>query len=241
MAETFEPSPPAPEPALLPARLIEGYEAFLGGHFRREQERYRQLAKRGQSPKILLIGCCDSRVSPEVIFDALPGEIFVVRNIANLVPPYQPDAEHHGTSAALEYAIRILKVEHIVIMGHASCGGVRAYAEQAADPGRAAIAPGDFIGRWISLLAPSAAKLGPRTEPIEVYAERLAHAAIIDTLANLRSFPYVREGEKEGRLALHGAYFGVADGRLYGLDEAAGTFHHLAEKAYAAALAMPRF
>jgi carbonic anhydrase len=241
MAETFESSPADLDRALLPARLVEGYEAFLGGHFRDEQERYRQLAKRGQSPKILLIGCCDSRVSPEVIFDALPGEIFVVRNIANLVPPYQPDAEHHGTSAALEYAVRILNVEHIVVMGHASCGGVRAYVEKLADPAHAPIAPGDFIGRWISLLAPAAAKVGPRNEPVEIYAERLGHAAIIDTLANLRSFPYVRDGEQAGRLALHGAYFGVADGRLYGLDESTGTFHHLAAKTYAATVATPRF
>ena len=239
MAETS--SPAALDRALLPARLVEGYEAFLGGHFRHEHERYRQLAQRGQHPKIMLIGCCDSRVSPEVIFDALPGEIFVVRNIANLVPPYQPDFEHHGTSAALEYAITILKVEHIVIMGHASCGGVRAYVEQAGDPTRAAIAPGDFIGQWISLIAPAAAKLGPRSEPIEIYAERLGHAAIIETLANLRSFPYVRDGEKAGKLALHGAYFGVADGRLYALDEVTGTFRHLAAKAYADALAVPRF
>jgi carbonic anhydrase len=239
MAETFENA--GVERALLPARLIEGYRSFLAGSFRREQDRYRQLAESGQRPKILLIGCCDSRVSPEVIFDALPGEIFVLRNIANLVPPYQPDAEHHGTSAALEYAVTILNVEHIVIMGHASCGGVRAYVEQFADPMRAPIAPGDFIGRWISLMAPAAAKIGPRSEPIEIYAERLGHAAIIDTLANLRGFPYVRDGEKQGKLALHGAYFGVADGGLYGLDEATGTFHLLAAKAHAAALATPRF
>lgn len=225
---------------LLPERLVEGYQSFLGGRFRREQDRYRQLAETGQSPKILMIGCCDSRVSPEVIFDALPGEIFVLRNIANLVPPYEPDAEHHGTSAGLEFAVTVLKVEHIVIMGHARCGGVRAYVEQAADPARA-ILPGDFIGRWISLIAPAAAKLGPRNEPIEDYAERLGQAAIIETLANLRSFPYVREGEKAGTLALHGAYFGVADGRLYALDEASGTFHHIAANAHAAALATPRF
>jgi carbonic anhydrase len=238
MAESFESA--SRDGALLPARLVEGYEAFLGGRFRREQDRYRQLAQRGQSPKILLIGCCDSRVSPEVIFDAHPGEIFVVRNIANLVPPYAPDAEYHGTSAALEYAIAILHVAHIVVMGHASCGGVRAYVEQSADPNRA-LEPGDFIGRWISLLAPAAAKLGPRTEPIDVYAERLGHAAILATLGNLRSFPYVVEHERAGRISLHGAYFGVADGRLYGLDEASGTFHPVAARAHAAALADPRF
>jgi carbonic anhydrase len=225
---------------LLPARLIEGYESFLGGRFRREQDRYRQLAQRGQSPRILLIGCCDSRVSPEVIFDAHPGEIFVVRNIANLVPPYAPDAEYHGTSAALEYAIAVLQVAHIVVMGHAGCGGVRAYVEQFADSNRS-LAPGDFIGRWISLLAPAASSLGPRTEPVEIYAERLGHAAILGTLANLRSFPYVVESERAGRLSLHGAYFGVADGRLYGLDEANGTFHPVAAHAHAEALGQSQF
>jgi carbonic anhydrase len=239
MPKTIELSPL--DRTLLPARLVEGYEAFLGGSFRREQDRYRQLASRGQRPKILLFGCCDSRVSPEVIFDAHPGEIFVVRNIANLVPPYQPDSEHHGTSAALEYAITILNIGHIVVMGHASCGGVRAYVEQAGDPTRPAIAPGDFIGNWISLIQPAAAKLGPRNEPIDVYAERLGQASIIETIANLRSFPYVVEGEKAGRLTLHGAYFGVADGRLYGLDEATGTFCPIAVKAHAVALADPRF
>jgi carbonic anhydrase len=239
MAETLESSPL--DRALLPARLVEGYEAFLGGRFRREQDRYRQLGQRGQTPKILLIGCCDSRVSPEVIFDAHPGEIFVVRNIANLVPPYQPDSEHHGTSAALEYAVTILNVEHIVVMGHERCGGVRAYVDYLNDPNGPAIAPGDFIGRWISLIEPAAAKLGQRAEPIEAYAERLGRASIIYTLANLRSFPYVAEGEKAGRLVLHGAYFGVADGRLYGLDEATGRFHPVAAKAHAAALTDPRF
>ncbi|WP_297300208.1 carbonic anhydrase [uncultured Methylovirgula sp.] len=228
------------ESRLLPARLIEGYEVFLRGRFRREQDRYRELADHGQSPKVLLIGCCDSRVSPEVIFDADPGEIFVLRNIANLIPPYEPDSEHHGTSAALEYAVKVLKVAHIVVMGHAMCGGVRAYVET--QSGEAVkLAPGDFIGQWISLLAPAARKLGPRTEPMADYAEKLGRAAIIDSLANLRTFPYVREAEQAGALALHGAYFGVADGRLLGLDEATGTFSPLAAKAHAAALGTPRF
>lgn len=241
MAETSEILTPNIGRGLLPARLVEGYEVFLGGRFRREQDRYRQLAKVGQDPKVLLIGCCDSRVSPEVIFDADPGEIFVLRNIANLVPPYEPDAERHGTSAALEYAVLALGIKHIVVMGHAMCGGVRAYVEHATDPAQAPIVPGDFVGQWMSLIAPAAAKLGPCRESMDVYAERLGRAAIIETLANLRSFPYVREGEKAGRLALHGAYFGVADGRLYALDEASGTFHHVAAEAHAEALATPRF
>jgi carbonic anhydrase len=234
-----ERSPPD-ERTLLPARLVEGYEVFLGGRFRREQDRYRELADHGQSPKVLLIGCCDSRVSPEVIFDADPGELFVLRNIANLVPPYEPDGERHGTSAALEYAVKVLKVSHIVIMGHAMCGGVRAYVETQSGSD-VKLAPGDFIGQWISLLGEAAAKLGPRAEPVPDYAERLGHAAIIESIANLRTFPYVRAAEEAGELALHGAYFGVADGKLFGLDQVTGKFEALAANAYSAALGAPRF
>ncbi len=226
--------------ALLPARLVEGYETFLRGRFRREQDRYRDLADRGQSPNVLLIGCCDSRVSPEVIFDADPGEIFVLRNIANLIPPYAPDGERHGTSAALEYAVKVLKVGHIVIMGHAMCGGVRAYVETQSGFD-VKLAPGDFIGQWISLLGEAAAKLGPRTEPAADYAERLGRAAIVESIANLRTFPDVRAAEEAGELVLHGAYFGVSDGRLFGLDEATGKFELLAANAHAAALGTPRF
>jgi carbonic anhydrase len=228
------------EAGLLPGRLLEGYEVFLRGRFRREQDRYRELADRGQSPQVLLIGCCDSRVSPEVIFDADPGEIFVLRNIANLVPPYAPDGERHGTSAALEYAVKVLQVAHIVVMGHAMCGGVRAYVETQSGAD-VELAPGDFIGQWISLLGAAAAKIGPRAGPADVYAEELGRAAIIESLANLRAFPYVRQAEAAGQLALHGAYFGVADGRLFGLQEATGEFLPLAEQAHAAALATPRF
>lgn len=225
---------------LLPARLIEGYEAFLRARFRRERDRYRQLADHGQSPKVLLIGCCDSRAAPEVIFDADPGEIFVVRNIANLIPPYEPDSQRHGTSAALEYAVKVLKVPHIVIMGHAMCGGVRAYAETQAG-GKVKLAPGDFLGQWISLIGTAAAKIGPQTGPIEAYAERLGQAAIVESIANLRTFPYVRSAEEAGELALHGAYFGVADGRLLALDAATGKFVPLAAEAHAATLGTPRF
>jgi carbonic anhydrase len=226
---------------LLPSRLIAGYEVFLGGRFRREQDRYSELAKTGQSPKVLLIGCCDSRVSPEVIFDADPGEIFVVRNVANLVPPYLPNDDLHGTSAALEFAVQGLKVEHIVVMGHASCGGVRAFAESAIDPLHASPVPGDFIGHWMALIKPAADKIGPPTEPLELYAERLAKASIIHTLENLRSFPSVRAREASGVLALHGAYFGVADGRLLALDEKTGSFVPIAEEAHALAFGAPRF
>src|ERR1700720_1975584 len=136
-----------------PKRLLEGYRAFSAGRLQTEQDRFRQLAERGQSPEIMVIGCSDSRVSPEVIFDAQPRELFVVRNVANLVPPYQPDGSYHGVSAALEFAVGALRVKHIVVLGHGHCGGVRAFAE-----GSAPLSPGDFIGKWMSLIAPAAAR-----------------------------------------------------------------------------------
>src|SRR5512142_2662305 len=136
-----------------PQQLVDGYRAFLIGRLRHEQDRYLGLAESGQSPQIMVIGCCDSRVSPEVIFDARPGELFVVRNIANIVPPYAPDGHAHGVSAALEFGVAALKVKHIVVLGHAHCGGVKAYAEDA-EP----LSPGDFIGKWMALMAPATTK-----------------------------------------------------------------------------------
>jgi len=175
---------------------------------------------------VLLIGCADSRVSPEIIFDSGPGELFVVRNVANLVPPYMPNDDLHGTSAALEFGVLALEVEHIVVMGHAHCGGVKAYAQSAADPNHAPLSPGDFIGKWITLIEPAAQKLGPcaAEEPLADYSERLAKASVIQGLANLRSFPYIASRETEGKLKLHGAYFGIAEGVLLALDETTGAF-----------------
>lgn len=212
------------KPDLLPARLVEGYRAFLGGRFEQEHGRFRQLAEIGQSPKVMIIGCCDSRVSPEVIFDAAPGEIFVVRNVANIAPPYGPDGGLHGASAALEFAVMGLRVEHIVVIGHAGCGGVRAYAESEADPYTRPLSPGDFIGAWMKLIEPAAREIGAPAGPMADYVERLAHASVRRSLANLRTFPCVKTLEERGRLKLHGAYFGVADGRLEALDEATGEF-----------------
>src|SRR5512144_1124755 len=133
-----------------PQHLLEGYRTFTSQRLPPEQSRYRALSERGQSAQVMLIGCCDSRVSPEVIFDAGPGEMFVVRNVANIVPPYQPDANAHGVSAALEFGVQVLRVKHIVVLGHAQCGGIRALVEDSAP-----LSPGDFIGRWMSLLAPT--------------------------------------------------------------------------------------
>ena len=209
---------------MLPDRLIDGYGSFLGNRFPRERERYEMLAQGGQNPEIMIIGCCDSRVSPEVIFDAGPGEIFVVRNVANLVPPYETNGQFHGTSAALEYAVQALLVKHIVVLGHARCGGIRSYAEK-----RAPLSSGDFIGKWMSIIAPSADTLeDPGEVPSDDYVTRLELAAIGQSLANLMTFGSVRRRVAAGELQLHGAYFGVATGRLLVLDQAAGTFKPLA-------------
>ena len=124
-----------------PEHLLEGYRTFTSQRLPTEQSRYRELSVRGQSPAVMVIGCCDSRVSPEVIFDAGPGELFVVRNVANLVPMYQPDGGAHGVSAALEYAVNVLRIKHIVVLGHAQCGGIRAFIDKI-EP----LSPGDFIG-----------------------------------------------------------------------------------------------
>jgi carbonic anhydrase len=203
-----------------PQRLIDGYGAFTRGRLQSEQDRYRELAEHGQTPEIMVIGCCDSRVSPEVIFDARPGELFVVRNVANLVPPYETGGTYHGVSAALEFGVGVLKVKHIVILGHAHCGGIRAYAEDA-EP----ISPGDFIGRWMSLIAPAAEKVGARGSMSRAeYIERMEKASIVNTLDNLMTFPRLRQRIERGEVILHGAYFGVAKGELSVLDRATGEF-----------------
>jgi len=203
-----------------PQRLIDGYGAFASGRLQSEQDRYRELAEHGQTPEIMVIGCCDSRVSPEVIFDARPGELFVVRNVANLVPPYETDGKYHGVSAALEFGVGVLKVKHIVILGHAHCGGIRAYAEDA-EP----ISPGDFIGRWMSLIAPAAEKVGARGSMSRAdYLERMEQASIVNTLDNLMTFPRLSKLVERGAVTLHGAYFGVAKGELSVLDRATGEF-----------------
>ena len=178
-----------------PQRLIDGYGAFVGGRLQSEQHRYRELAEHGQTPEIMVIGCCDSRVSPEVIFDARPGELFVVRNVANLVPPFETGGTYHGVSAALEFGVGVLKVKHIVILGHAQCGGVKAYADDA-EP----ISPGDFVGRWMSLMAPAAEKVGPRgSMSRDEYIERLEKASVVNTLDNLMTFPRLRDIDRARR------------------------------------------
>lgn len=206
---------------MFPERLSQGYRAFLGGRFASERSRYQSLAETGQRPEIMVIGCVDSRVSPEVIFDAAPGELLVVRNVANLVPPYEPGRDsQHGTSAALEFGVQALRVKHIVVLGHAFCGGISAFAND-----QEPLSPGDFIGRWMSQIAPAAERLGPRGKNDgDGYLRRLEFASVELSLRNLMTFPCVRILVERGKLQLHGAYFGVAAGRLLVRDPATGRF-----------------
>ena len=210
-----------------PQHLLDGYQAFTSQRLPTEQTRYRELSERGQSPAVMVIGCCDSRVSPEVIFDAGPGELFVMRNIANLVPVYQPDENAHGVSAALEYAVSVLRVKHIVVLGHAQCGGIRAFIDKIQP-----LSPGDFIDKWMAMFIKPGEVVEQRDrESMQDFTTRIEKAAVFRSLENLMTFPFVRTLVEKGQLNLHGAYFGVAEGSLFLLDPVAKEFHSVAKEA----------
>ncbi len=198
-------------------RLIEGYRRFRQETWPQQRARFEELAARGQRPDTMIIACSDSRVDPQMIFSAGPGELFVVRNVANLVPPYMPDAAFHGTSAAVEFAVRVLGVARIVVMGHALCGGVSALIGGAPEGAR------DFVAGWISIAA-RARTVALRCDAPEAAQEAAEHEAIRISLENLMTFPWVAEAVRAGRLVLRGAHFGVATGRLVLLNPETGAF-----------------
>ena len=203
-------------------RLIAGYRRFRETGWTPNRERWATL-REGQEPEVMVIACSDSRVDPSQIFDVDPGEIFVVRNVAAMVPPFETTPGHHGVSAALEFAVQVLKVREIVVMGHGLCGGAKAALTQ--DLKGAVPGEGGFIADWISLLdearEPVAATYGTTGRTAERAMEL---AGVKVSLANLRTFPCVREKEKAGELRLTGAFFAIADGILHVLDEASGEF-----------------
>ena len=204
-----------------PEPLLDGYRSFKDGRYAREHARYRALAEHGQTPEVMVIACCDSRSAPETVFNASPGEIFVVRNVANLVPPYEPDGAYHGTSAALEFAVQSLKVRHIVVLGHGRCGGIRAMLQPATEP----LSPGDFIGKWMNLLRPAADELAAGARLGDSRRQTaLERAAIRHSIDNLRTFPCVSILEGRNRLGLHGAWFDIADGELWTMNAGTGDF-----------------
>lgn len=194
-----------------PEALADRFRRFKYRHFSPNIDQYEQLATHGQSPEVMIVSCCDSRVDPETIFGAMPGELFVVRNVANLIPPYETTGKYHGVSAALEFAVLNLRVKHIVVIGHSGCGGVRACLEH--DFARQSEA--QFITNWMSMLdgaRNTVMKAGDQS-PAETRAA-LEREGIKTSLANLRTFPCVQTLEAKGRLQLHGAYFEIASGTL---------------------------
>ncbi|MEO5324980.1 carbonic anhydrase [Mesorhizobium sp. CC13] len=205
----------------LPEKLLAGYRNFMTGRYSAETDHYRSLAREGQTPETMVIACCDSRAAPETIFEAGPGELFVVRNVANLVPPYEPDGEFHATSAALEFAVQALKVKNIVVMGHGRCGGIRS----ALDPNSTPLSPGDFIGKWMSLVAPAAESIAGNAMMTQTERQTaLERISIRYSLANLRTFPCVNILEQKGRLELFGAWFDISTGELWVMDRNTGDF-----------------
>ena len=203
-------------------RLIDGYRRFREERWPMERERWSELAE-GQSPKVMVIACSDSRVDPAEIFDTRPGEIFVVRNVANLAPPYETTHGLHGVSAALEFAVTQLKVEEVLVLGHGSCGGCAAALTgqfDGAKPGE-----GHFIADWVRQLHPAREKVRASHGAMDGQAAlEMEWEAVKLSLANLRTFPWIAERERSGHLQLHGAHFSIADGRLSLLDEAEGSF-----------------
>ncbi len=192
-------------------RLLEGYRRFRAQVWPQERDRYRVLAVRGQQPETLVISCSDSRVDPEAIFGAGPGELFVVRNVAALVPPFHPDGLHHSTSAALEFGVRVLKVTRVVVLGHAQCGGVQAMVEGAPAEAR------DFVEPWISIARPVLQGVPPTLQGPEILTHCEGEVVRL-SLSNLLTFPWIRDAAASGRLQLHGFRFDIRTGILLHLQ-----------------------
>lgn len=202
-------------------KLLAGYRRFRADDWSQQRARWALLAE-GQQPKTMVIACSDSRVDPTRIFDVSPGELFVVRNIANLVPPFETTGGHHGVSAALEFAVTQLNVAEVIVLGHGACGGVSAslsHAFQGTPPGR-----GGFIADWVSLLDEARERVVAEYGQGPEAAHALEHECVKVSIANLRTFPCIPERESAGTLRLRGAYFAIAEGVLHVLDETRGTF-----------------
>jgi carbonic anhydrase len=194
--------------------LFAGYRQFRETYYRENEKLLKDLFNRGQAPKAMLVACADSRIEPALQLGAKPGDMFVVRNVANLVPPYQPDEDFHGTSAALEFAVKALKVEHIIVLGHARCGGVQALLS-----GPVA-GQTDFVNAWMRIAEPARKAVEAAKPPDEDQRRLLAEIESIKvSLNNLRTFPWVKAAEEAGRLTIHGWYFNVGTGLLWKQDE----------------------
>ena len=197
----------------LPDYFLQRYQAWKATTHSQNQAWYQRLATEGQRPKAMIISCCDSRVNVTSMFLADQGEYFVHRNIANLVPPYEPDGKHHGTSAAVEYAVTALRVAHIIVMGHSGCGGVKGCIDMCA--GRAPDLKDNtsFVGRWIDILSPKYAEVEHIEDPAE-QADRMEDLAVVTSLENLMTYPFVEARVNDGSLSLHGVRTDIGDASL---------------------------
>ena len=205
----------------IPRDLVEGFQRFRAEHFEHNDSLYQQLVKQGQTPKTLVVACCDSRVDPALVFDCDPGDLFVIRNVANLVPPLEGHSGHHGTTAAIEYGVSTLGVKHIIVLGHAHCGGINALVKTGGVG-----TPGSYIDDWMCLV--ESARAGVMAEMPHASQEEQERAceqrAILVSLDNLMTFPWIRERVDNGALTLHGWYFDIEHGQLLRYDAAARGF-----------------
>lgn len=201
--------------------LLNGFKTFRRNYYLRNQALFQALARRGQAPKVMIIGCCDARVDPMLITGAGPGEIFMLRNVANLVPPYAPDSRSHGTSAALEFAVKGLNVEHIIVLGHAACGGVRALLNEA----ETAAMGTDFIASWMSIAERARIAANAHAHDSEESRQRFGELENVKvSLENLATFPWIAERVAQAKLKVHGWYFDIHSGHLMAYDPAVGAF-----------------
>lgn len=208
----------------LPAYLTQRYQGWHATTFHENKPWYRRLAEDGQHPRAMVISCCDSRVHVTSIFGADQGEFFIHRNIANLVPPYEPDGDHHGTSAAVEYAVQVLKVAHLIVLGHSNCGGVQGCYDMCSGNAPELEEKSSFVGRWMDILRPGFDGL-PEGGDTPERRRKLEHAAVITSIRNLMTFPFIAEGVEKERLSLHGLWTDIGEGTLLALDAESQDFH----------------
>ncbi|OAN77188.1 carbonic anhydrase [Sulfitobacter sp. EhC04] len=197
----------------LPGYLIQRYHGWKATSYADNASWYRRLADEGQRPRAMVISCCDSRVHVTSIFGADQGEFFIHRNIANLVPPYEPDGDHHGTSAAVEYAVRVLKVAHLIVLGHSNCGGVKGCIDMCQGNAPEMDAKDSFVGRWMDILRPKYDEVSKMPEGVE-QERQLEKLAVMTSLENLMTFPFVAEPVQQGQLTMHGLWTDIGEGGL---------------------------
>lgn len=206
-----------------PKQLIEGFRRFRELHFAADSVQFQDLAQFGQSPKALVVACCDSRVDPALVLDCAPGDLFVIRNVANLVPPAENQGHYHGTSAALEFGVRNLEVPHIIVLGHAQCGGIHALLEGSVDKEES------FIAEWMGIADAAREQVEQQHANASSAIRHRAceQQAILVSLSNLMTFSWIRERVEQGTLTLHGWYFDIEGGELLGYDTTTRQFEML--------------